>query len=474
MSDKAGQDNAALSPLVILFVVSIVQFLIPFMSSAVDVALPTIGKEFGASAAQLSIIQLAYVFAIVVLMLPMGRFADIHGRKRIFIVGIILVTLSTFALGWTRGVATFILFHFLQGAGASMIISNGIAILSSVFPPQRRGRAIGIITAFAYVGLAAGPSLAGVIITQLGWRWLLYLMVPFQLIALFLTVLKLKDEWADSKGEKFDWIGTAIYMIALSMVVVGISQFRRLDFAEGITVIGLIGVAIFLKVEAGMDMPLLDTRLFSNNRVFTFSNICAMINYGASFGAIFLFTLYLQFVKGLSAQQAGFVLTVQPCFQALLSPMAGRWADAFSPLRMATMGMAICAIALICAAFIGADSNLISIMTIMALLGIGFGVFASPNMTAILASVKPHQYGATSSIYATVRPVGVLTTTAINTVILSLVMGDHPVTVDNRLEFVLSMRLCLMVFTLMCIVGVAFSTIRNQTATTAYKETPNI
>lgn len=464
MNAQARQDNAAISQPVTLFVVSVVQFLTPFMASAVGVALPTIGNEFGASAVQLSMIQMTYILAVAILLLPVGRFADIHGRKRIFIFGIILVLLTTLAIGWARGTTVFILLRFLQGAGTAAITSTSFAILSSVFPAERRGSAMGVIVACVYVGLAAGPTLAGIVTSQLGWRWLFYLMAPIQLLALILTLFKLKGEWADAHGEKFDWVGSVLYATALSTVIAGIHLLDRMDFAGVLIIAGLLGLAIFLKVETKRSKPLLDVRLLLNNRAFTLSNIATLINYAASFGVIFLFTLYLQYVKGLSAQQAGFVLVTQPCVQAVFSPLSGRWADAISPSLMATVGMAICAVGLVAATFIGTNASLITIILVMVLLGIGFGIFSSPNMSAIIGSVGPRHYGTASSMIGTMRTVGMLTSMAVITVILSLFMGNNPISTDNHLEFVHSMHVSLIAFSLMSIVGIGFSMIRNRVA----------
>jgi MFS family permease len=170
--------NRNVSPRVTLFIVSAVQFLTPFLASAVPVALPVIGREFQAGAVQLSLVQLIYILAVTSLLLPIGRFADIHGRKKIFILGIFSLTIATVLITFAHTIQLFIIFRFIQGVGAAMITSTSVAILSSVFPPEERGKAMGIIIAFVYVGLAAGPTLAGFLITQLGWRWVFWAIVP--------------------------------------------------------------------------------------------------------------------------------------------------------------------------------------------------------------------------------------------------------------------------------------------------------
>jgi EmrB/QacA subfamily drug resistance transporter len=466
------EDNTAISPTVTLFVVSAVQFLTPLMGSAVGVALPTIGNEFNASAVQLSMIQMTYILAVAIFLLPSGRFADIHGRKRVFIGGIITVTLATLFLGWTNSILSFIVFRFVQGVGTAAITSTSFAILSSVFPKERRGRAMGIIVACVYVGLSAGPTLAGIVTSQLGWRWLFFLIVPIQLMALILTLLKLRGEWADARGESFDWIGTIIYSAALTVFITGVYQSERMDFAGLLIIAGIVGLVTFLLIEYRLNKPLLDVRLLLTNRTFTLSNIATLINYAASFGVIFLFTLYLQYVKGLSPQQAGFVLFIQPCVQAIVSPISGRLSDVYSPTWMATIGMAICSGGLIAATFIGAGSPLSTTIVSMTLLGIGFGVFSSPNMAAIMGSVEARHFGTASSMVATMRTLGMLCSMMVISLVLSLFLGEAPVSIHNQRKFVQSMHVSLIVFTVMSIVGILFSMSRSQTTDQKHRK-PN-
>lgn len=459
-SNKDG--NSGISPLVTLIVVSVVQFLNPFMGSAIIVALPVIGQEFGATAIQLTMIQMTYILGVAIFLLPFGRLADIHGRKRTFITGITVVMLSTLAIGWAQGPEAFILLRFLQGAGTAAITSTSFAILSSVFPAERRGRAMGIIVGCIYVGLATGPTIAGIITTQLGWRWVFFLMVVAQGLALSLTLYKLKGEWADSQGESFDWVGSIVYAAALSTVIWGVHLVKKTEFGWLVFLTGVIGLAFFTRIEMKSDKPLLDIRFLSKNRAFMFGNIATLINYAASFGVVFLFTLYLQQVKGMSPQQAGFFMMIQPSVQALCSPLSGRLADAYSPSRLATLGMTLCTAGLLSATFVDTESSIATLVIVVVLLGVGFGFFASPNMTAIIGSVDKRYYGTASSMVSTMRTIGMLTSMTIIALILSHFMGDTPLTPTNKLQYIDSMHFTMMTFALMSMVGIGFSMIRNK------------
>lgn len=462
MNVQINQDNPETSPFVTLIVVTVVQFLTPFMGTAVIVALPTIGEEFGASAIQLSMIQMTYILGVVIFLLPFGRLADIYGRKRVFVCGIIVVMLSTITIGCTQGTGTFILFRFLQGIGTAAITSTSFAILSSVFPGERKGLAMGVIVGCVYIGQTAGPTIGGVITSQMGWRWIFYLMVIAQFMALSLALFKLKGEWADSRGERFDWLGSIVYGVALTTIITGVYLIKKTEFGWIILFAGVIGLALFARIETRTDKPLLDVRFLSKNRSFMFGNIATMITYAASFGVVFLFTLYLQNVKGLSPQQAGFFMVIQPCVQALFSPLSGRLADAYSPSRMATLGMTLCAVGLLSATFIDSDSSMTTFVIVVVLLGTGFGVFSSPNMIAIMGSVDKRYYGIASSMIATMRNVGMLMSMTIIAIILSFFMGDIPLTASNKLEFVNSMHVTMIMFTLMSVAGVGFSMVRNK------------
>ena len=440
-----------------LFVVSSVQFLTPFLASAVSVALPVIGREFNAGALQLSIVQLIYILAVSTLLLPMGRFADIHGRKKIFTTGIFLLTLATILITFSTSIKVFILFRFIQGVGAAMITSTSVAILTSVVPRESRGKAMGIIIAFVYIGLAAGPTLAGFLITQLGWRWVFYAIVPIEIAALLATLIYLHGEWFGAKGEPFDWRGTFVYMISLMGMMIGGSLVGKMDFSIPLAMAGTLGICGFLYLESKTKFPLLNTTLLRKNLLFTFNNIATLINYAASFGLIFLFSLHLQEVKGFSAQYAGFILIVQPIIQACIAPFAGKLADKYPPAIIATTGMFLCTIGLAAAATVGIDTPIFVIIIIFSIMGMGFGLFSSPNMVAIMGSVEPKYYGVAASTVATMRSLGMLVSMVIITVIIGNWFGDQAISKENSHTFVIAMRMSFVVFTVMGIFGILFS-----------------
>ena len=451
-----------------LFVVSAVQFLTPFMLSAVGVALPSIGREFSASAVQLGLVETVYIFAFSLFLIPAGRLGDIYGRKRIFTIGIVAFTAGTVLISLAFSIKSFIVFRFFQGGGGAMITGTSVAILSSVFPAARRGRAMGIIVGCIYLGLSLGPVLSGFMVTHLGWRWIFYLGVLVEFLCLLLTVLKLKGEWAEARGERFDYTGTLLYIGSLFFLIYGTLNQNEGGIYLAFIVSGALGLLIFLFFEYRCPSPILDVGLLIHNRVFAFSNLATLINYAASYGIAFFFSLYLQVVRGYSPEGAGFILIIQPVVQTVLSPFFGRLADRVSPAGLSTAGMAVCTLGLGLASGFHGKTPLHVIMGMLALMGIGFSLFSSPNTTTVMGSVPPKNYGIASSFLATMRTVGMLCSMTIITLVFKRIMGDHPVSAQTQTSFLVSMHHCFLIFCLLCVAGVFCSMVRLKSTATPH------
>ncbi len=442
------------SEMITLAVVCAVQFLTPFMMSAVGVALPAIGKEFNASAAQLGLVEMVYILAVALLLLPMGRLGDIHGRKKIFITGICIFCLSTLMVAMAWSIETFILFRFIQGAGSAMITGTSVAILSSVFPPEKRGWAMGIIVGCVYLGLSAGPVLAGIMVAFAGWQWIFYTGAIIQLAALCLTLMKLKGEWVEARGEKFDFAGSLIYIVSLFAFITGALNQQTNGYYLALMIMGCAGLGLFFFVESRTKSPLLNVDLILRNRVFAFSNLATLINYAASFGLTFFLSLYLQYIKGMSPQATGAILIVQPLIQAVLSPVTGRLSEKIAPPMLATAGMIICAAGLGIAASVTADTPQWVIQIILVIMGLGFALFSSPNIITVMGSVSEKDYGIASGFVATMRTTGMLISMTIITLVFKYFMGSHSVTPELAGKFIQSMHICLLIFCILCIAGI--------------------
>ncbi|HEX3014091.1 MAG TPA: MFS transporter, partial [Methanobacterium sp.] len=215
-----NNNNAKMSALLIATLAS---FVSPFIAAAINIALPAIGSEFQTNAILLSWIPTSFLLASAMFAVPFGRLADILGMKRIFTYGVITFTLSSFLCAVAPSSMFLLAFLVLQGIGSAMIFVTSIAIVTHVFPPKERGKALGITITSVYISLSLGPVLGGIMTQVLGWRSLFLLMIPIGLIVLALTFWKLKEEWAVCKGEKFDLWGSVVYSIALFLIIYGFS-----------------------------------------------------------------------------------------------------------------------------------------------------------------------------------------------------------------------------------------------------------
>ena len=445
----------------VLFVASLTAFMAPFMMSAINIALPAIQREFSVNAVVLSWIVNAHLLAAGVSLVPAGRIADIYGRKKIFISGIFIFTVFTVGTALAPSVLWIILFRILQGIGSAMMMSTGIAIVSDVFPLNERGKAIGFTVAAVYVGLSLGPPAGGMLTGMFGWRSIFLVSGPAGVLAGIFSLLRIRGEWAGARGERLDIIGSVLYGISLISVMYGLSILPQLSGA-GLLGLGLFLFAAFIRHELRTQFPVFEIQLFRSNRTFTFSGLAALINYAAIFAVSFLLSLYLQYIKGLSPESAGLILICQPIMQALLSPMAGRLSDRIEPSILASTGMALTAIGLICLIFLSETTSTAYIIIVLIVLGTGFALFSSPNMNAIMSSVEKKYYGVASGTVATMRLIGQMLSMAIATLVFSFIIGNVEITPSSYGLFLSSINLIFMISSGMCIVGIYFSLTRGS------------
>ena len=389
----------------VLLIALLSAFLTPFMGSSVIVSLPRIGRDLSMNVLTLSWISTAYQLAAAAFLVPSGRLADIHGRKRVFLLGILIDNLSSLLGAFSTSSGMLIVARIFQGIGGAMIFGTSVTIVTSVFPPQQRGRALGITVAGVYAGLSTGPFIGGFLTGHLGWRSVFLSNVLIGIVILVTTLWKLKGEWAEARGEKFDLAGSLIYVVSLVSLMYGLSLMPAFH-AVILVMLGVAGIVCFVAWEIKVDSPVLEMRLFQRSRTFLFSNLAALIHYSATFAITFLMSLYLQYIKGFSPQAAGVVLVSQPLMMALFSPLAGRLSDRSDPRIVASVGMAVMVLGLSFFAFLREETRLLYIIPNLMLLGLGFALFSSPNVNAIMSSVDKKYFGVASGMMGTMRLTG--------------------------------------------------------------------
>lgn len=396
-----------------LIIFTLSSFITPFMSSSVNIALPSIGKEFSMNTILLSWVATAFILSAAMFLVPFGRIADIYGRKKIFLYGIFIYSVASLLCAISNSSGLLISFRVLQGIGSSMTFGSGMAILTSVFPAGERGRALGINVAAVYSGLASGPFFGGLLTQHFGWRSIFLVNVFLGSIMIIFILWKLKGEWIEAKNEKFDLIGSVI-------------------------------------------------KLFRNNIVFTFSNLSAFINYSATFAVGFLLSLYLQYVKGFGPKHAGLILVSQPVVMAILSPFAGKLSDKIEPRIVASSGMALTVIGLFMLIFLNENTGLGFIISSLIILGFGFAFFSSPNTNAVMSSVDKKFYGVASATLGTMRLTGQMFSMGIAMFIFSIFMGKVQITPEYYLLFTSSIRIAFFIFAVLCFFGTFTSLARGR------------
>jgi len=445
-------------------VAAMAAFLAPFVGSAVNVALPAISSEFALDAVSRYWVNIAFLVLAAVFLVPFGRIADLYGRKKVFAGGLLIYALASLLCGMAHSASWLIGGRALQGLGSAMIFGTGVAIVTSVFPPGERGQALGLNVAVTYLGLSLGPVLGGVLTQQLGWRSIFLAVALLGTAALVLTVWKLRGEWAEGESARFDFVGAIIYGLTLVALMLGLSKLPALSGALSLAG-SVAGLAIFVRWEVKVANPILNLGLFRYNRIFAFSNLAALINYSATFAVGVLLSQYLQYIKGLTAQQAGVILLAQPAVMALCSWFTGWLSDRVEARVLASAGMGVTTAGLALLASLSSHTALGFIICGLLLLGVGFALFSSPNTNAVMGSVERRFYGVASATLATMRSVGQTVSQGIVMLVFALALGEVAITPEVYTRFLAASRVAFGIFAVLCLGGVFASLARGNART---------
>lgn len=462
MSDQNSvQPRPQINKWIVLLITSMSSFITPFTSSSVNIALPSIGSDLNLHAVDLSWVATTYLLAAAVFLVPFGRIADIYGRKRIFLIGISIDAVASVIAGSAHSGTWLIAFRGMQGLGGAMIFGTGVAILTSVFPVKERGRALGINVAAVYFGLSIGPVIGGLLTEHLGWRSIFFLNAAIGITIISFVLTHLKGEWAEARGEKFDYVGALIYSAGVVVLMLGLSLLPAVA-GMALTICGAIGVVVFVAWENRQEHPLLNIALFRKNILFRYSNLSALINYSGTFAVVFLLSLYLQYIDAFSPERAGLILIVQPVVMMLSSPLAGNLSDRIEPRIIASLGMALTTAGLALFAFLGSGTPLAFILLSLTLIGLGFGFFSSPNTNAVMSSVERRYYAVASGTLGTMRLTGQMFSMVLSLMLFSLFIGPVQITPQYYPLFLKSVRIDFIISAALCFVGIFVSIARGR------------
>ncbi len=453
--NKVGDKGAA------FIITTLSSFVTPFLESSVSIALPSIGYEFTLDVVILNWVATSYFLAAAMFLVPFGRLADIYGRKKFFTFGIFCYTGAAFLAVLSDSALLLIVARILQGIGAAMIFGTNIAILTSAFPPGERGKVLGIIITTVFLGQLSGPYLGGFLTQKFGWRSIFLFNVPFGLIIILVIFWKLKGEWAEAKGEKFDLVGSIIYGLMLLGVIYGFSQLPEI-MGIWFILMGIMGLIIFVKWEIKLENPVLDIALFRKNRVFAFSNLAALIYFSATFAVTFLLSLYLQYIKELSPQNAGLILIAQPVVQATFSPIAGWLSDRIEPQRIAACGTTLTVIGLSLFMGLNKKTPVELIISGLTIIGLGAALFSPPNFNVVMGSVEKKVYGVASGTRGTMRLIGQMLSMGITMLLFTLYLGHVQITPELYPLFLRSVHAAFIIFAGLCFGGIFASLARGK------------
>ena len=392
-------------------VTTIGAFMTPLDGSIVIIAIPSIASSINLELESVVWIPLAYLLFLTVLLVTVGRLADLKGRRNLYALGFVIFTTGSVLCGLSATDLQLIAFRAMQGIGAAFILANSAAIVTDTFPEHERGKALGINTMAVYIGLTSGPVIGGILVQSYGWRSIFFVNVPIGIVVVALTMLKLKETVAKQRQPSFDIPGAVTLSIALACLLVILTLGAVYGWFSApsliLLIVGTVTFLTFLYVEGRLARhPTLDLSLFTKNRLFAAANATALLIYVAVNGVTLALSIFLQSIQGLSPETAGLYLIAQPAAMALLSPVSGWLSDRFGSRLLTSLGMLLVTVGLYLLSQLNAVSSALDLILRLVIVGVGFGLFSSPNTSAVMGSVKPVKLGVAAGTLGTMRFMG--------------------------------------------------------------------
>ena len=408
--DDAGAQPAR-SRWLVLTTVGIGTFMSALDGSVVNTLLPVLSHELNTSIAGIEWVTTIYLLVISGLLLSVGRAGDLFGHKRLFLAGFGLFVIGSALCGLANSAHVLVALRVVQALGAAMLMATSPAILTRSFPASQRGRALGAQGTFTYLGLTVGPSLGGWLAQAFGWRSVFYINVPVGIGAIALAIYSITDDHVADAEERFDFLGASLFTAGLVALMIALNQGHDWGWTSPITLGvmhgALVLLVVFVRVQHARPAPMLDLSLF-RSRTFSASATSALLNYACVYAVTFVLPFLLIQGRGLGTAQAGLVLTAQPNVMAIVAPVSGTLSDRLGSRGLATAGMVLLAAGLVALGLLVAHGSLGEIAAALALVGLGIGLFVSPNNSALMGAAPRNRQGIASGVLATSRNVGMV------------------------------------------------------------------
>ncbi len=382
-------------------------FLATIDGSIVNVALPTLSTALGADFATVQWVVLSYLLTITTLLAVVGRLADMYGRKRLYNSGFVVFTVGSLLCGLSPSVGWLIGFRVLQGIGAALILALGLALVTEAFPPQERGRALGIAGSIVSIGIVTGPTLGGVIIENLSWHWIFFVNVPIGIVGTYLVWRNIPATRPPG-GQAFDFGGAATLCLGLLGILLGLTTGQQEGFtspqALGLFVFGIFFLLALLYIQRRHPQPIIDPVLF-RNRLFTVNLVTGLLVF-VGLGSGVLIPFYLETVLGYSVQQVGLLLAVVPIALGIVSPISGVLSDRVGSRPISVLGLAVTLLGYLALSTLSTETTAVGFMLRYVLVGVGVGLFQSPNNSAMMGTAPRERLGVASGLLAMTRNLG--------------------------------------------------------------------
>jgi EmrB/QacA subfamily drug resistance transporter len=412
----------------ILITIGVGTFMSALDGSIVSTLLPVMAADLHTSIAGIEWVSTVYLLVVSSLLLGFGRAGDIYGNKKLYVAGFFVFVAGSALCGLAPTAGALIGLRGIQAIGAAMLFSNAPAILTKSFPPQQRGRALGALATFTYLGLTVGPSLGGWLSGTFGWRSVFYINVPVGALAISLALWFIAHDKPERNGERFDFNGALLFMTGLVALLAALNEGHAMGWMDariiGMFAVAFIMFAAFIYVELHSKSPMLDLSLFSS-RVFSSTTLSALLNYSSVFSVLFALPFLLIQGRGLTAQHAGFILTAQPIMMAITAPFSGALSDRIGSRIPATIGMAILTAGILSLAATIQMSSFVGVAASLGVIGFGVGLFVSPNNSALMGAAPRQRQGIASGVLATARNLGMVLGIGISGAVFTTMMARH-------------------------------------------------
>lgn len=416
--------------LFLLALVAVGTFTSTLDASIVTVAMPTLTSAFRTSVATSQWFVLAYTFAVTVLLLPFGRLGDIHGRRRLYVYGVAVFSAGSLVCGMSVSALMLILARGLQGIGSAAVMSCGPALVTEAFPPEQRGKSLGLIGTAVAFGLLAGPVVGGLIIQHADWRWMFFINIPIGLALAAMLTTRVRG-FDENRDGKLDVRGAVLLTACLASFLTATTLGSRIGWSSigtvALFVTAAVACAAFMGLERSCKTPILDLRLF-REREFSIGAIAGWANYAATMPIAVFVPFYLQNVLSLSPQTVGLVIASGPLTLAFVAPVAGSLSDRIGSRFLTSIGLLSAGMGLLMLRTLGLGASTWDVVWRLVLASLGSAIFVSPNSSAVMGSVPRENLGVAAGVVALVRNLGMVCGIAVAGAIITTVQKGHHVT----------------------------------------------